>query len=69
MSPESEVIIYAMQSMAQFLAKEGVISEPEFIEHMKEAEYKLRKSIGTAPEAQALIGNVFDVITSQIDNE
>lgn len=67
MSPESEVVIYAIRSVVQHLIQQGVIDEHAFKEHMNEAEFELRKKLSPeAQEASPIIGQVFSVITSQI---
>lgn len=69
MSPESEVIVYAVRSVVQHLIQQGVINEQGFKEHMAESEFKLRKGLGpNAQEASAIISGVFSVITSNLDD-
>ncbi|QPF33272.1 hypothetical protein H0S56_06440 [Acinetobacter lwoffii] len=69
MSPESEVIVYAVRSVVQHLIQQGVIDEQGFKEHMAESEFKLRKGLGPdAQEASAIISGVFSVITSNLDD-
>lgn len=69
MSPESEVIVYAVRSVVQHLIQQGVIDEQGFKEHMAESEFKLRKGLGPdAQEASAIISGVFGVITSNLDD-
>ena len=69
MSPENEVIVYAVRSVVQHLIQQGVIDEQGFKEHMAESEFKLRKGLGPdAQEASAIINGVFSVITSNLDD-
>ena len=69
MSPENEVIVYAVRSAVQHLIQQGVIDEQGFKEHMAESEFKLRKGLGPdAQEASAIISGVFSVITSNLDD-
>ena len=69
MSPENEVIIYAVRSVVQHLIQQGVIDEQGFKEYMAESEFKLRKGLGSdAQEASAIISGVFSVITSNLDD-
>jgi len=69
MSPENEVVIYAVRSAVQHLIQKGLIDEQEFKEHMVESEFKLRKELGPeAQEASVIIRKVFGVITSNLDN-
>lgn len=66
MSPENEVVVYAIRSVVQHLIQQGVIDEHGFKEHMNEAEFKLRKGLGPeAKKASPIISQVFDVITNQ----
>lgn len=69
MSPENEVVIYAVRSAVQHLIQKGLIDEQEFKEHMVESEFKLRKELGPeAQEASVIIRKVFGVITSNLDD-
>lgn len=69
MTPENEVIVYAVRSVVQHLIQQGVIDEQGFKEHMAESEFKLRKGLGPdAQEASAIISGVFSVITSNLDD-
>ncbi len=69
MSPENEVVIYAVRSAVQHLIQKGLIDEQEFKEHMVESEFKLRKELGPeAHEASVIIRKVFGVITSNLDD-
>jgi hypothetical protein len=69
MSPENEVIVYAVRSVVQHLIQQGVIDEQGFKEHMAESEFKLRKGLGPdAQEASAIISGAFSVITSNLDD-
>ena len=69
MSPENEVIVYAVRSVVQHLIQQGVIDEQGLKEHMAESEFKLRKGLGPdAQEASAIISGVFSVITSNLDD-
>ena len=69
MSPENEVIIYAVRSVVQHLIQQGAIDEQGFKEYMAESEFKLRKGLGPdAQEASAIISGVFSVITSNLDD-
>ena len=69
MSPENEVIIYAVRSVVQHLIQQGVIDKQGFKEYMAESEFKLRKGLGPdAQEASAIISGVFSVITSNLDD-
>lgn len=69
MSPENEVVIYAIRSVVQHLIQQGVIDEQGFKEHMAESEFKLRKGLGPdTQEASAIIGGVFSVIASNLDD-
>lgn len=69
MSPENEVVIYAIRSVVRHLIEQGVIDEQEFNNHMTESEFKLRKELGpNAQKASPLIGHIFGVITSNIDD-
>ena len=69
MSPENEVIVYAVRAVVQHLIQQGVIDEQGFKEHMAASEFKLRKGLGPdAQEASAIISGVFSVITSNLDD-
>ena len=69
MSPENEVVIYAIRSVVQHLIQQGVIDEQGFKEYMAESVFKLRKGLGPdAQEASAIINGVFSVITSNLDD-
>lgn len=69
MSPENEVIAYAVRSVVQHLIQHGVIDAQGFKEDMAESEFKLRKGLGPdAQEASAIISDVFSVITSNLDD-
>ena len=69
MSPENEVVIYAVRSAVQHLIQKGLIDEQEFKEQMVESEFKLRKELGPeAQEASVIIRKVFGVITSNLDD-
>ena len=69
MSPENEVIVYAVRSVVQHLIQQGIIDEQGFKEHMAESEFKLRKGLGPdAQEASAIISGVFSVLTSNLDD-
>ena len=69
MSPENEVVIYAVRSVVQHLIQQGVIDEQGFKEYMAESEFKLRKGLGPdAQEAPAIISGVFSVLTSNLDD-
>ena len=69
MSPENEVIVYAVRSVVQHLIQQGVIDEQGFKEYMAESEFKLRKGLGPdVQEASAIISGVFSVITSNLDD-
>ena len=68
MSPENEVIIYAVRSFAQYLIQQGVIDENGFNEHMSDAEFQLSKNLG--PEASGafeIIEKVFGTITGNVE--
>lgn len=68
MSPENEVIVYAVRSVVQHLIQQGVIDEKGFKEHMAESEFKLRKGLGpNAQDASTIIDGVFSIITNNID--
>lgn len=67
MTPENEVIVYAVRAVVQHLIQQGVIDENSFKEHMNGAEFELRKGLSPeAQEASPIIDQVFGVITSQI---
>ncbi len=69
MSPENEVITYAVRSVIQYLIEQGVIDEDGFKEHMTEAEFNLRKKLSPeAKEAAPIISHVFSVIASNIND-
>lgn len=67
MSPENEVILYAVRSFAQYLIEQGLIDENGFNSHMSNAEFQLSKNLG--PEASGafeIIEKVFSTIKSDM---
>ncbi|MFU8927579.1 hypothetical protein [Acinetobacter puyangensis] len=68
MNAESEVIIYAVSSVVDYLVERGVIDRQGINQHLDACEFELRKALNPdANEASEKIKKVFSTIKRDMD--